>query len=250
MTSVRDLVTQERATVSYAKRIDALSFIRFMLEEISVPAMNTCAKSLREGNDRAKTLFLQSGVDKHQSKPMRVNMKVTAPSVPKSDIRIEFALGFSDELLRTSLVVLWKLMKPSRCPIRDADSILRATQELERELNSDCNLRDLSIAYILMTTACKSNRGNNVELPGWGPEDWVEPGSCLAKVCGLEGQMCGAFDCVKSLAKQHKQLTVLLRNIVMKAETDTELIADCDGGTEGNLVTAVGALEFYSMFGS
>ena len=101
-----------------------------------------------------------------------------------------------------------------------------------------------------MTTACKSNRGNNVELPGWGPEDWVEPGSCLAKVCGLEGQMCEAFDCVKTLAKQHKQLTVLLRNIVMKAETETELIVDCDGGTEVNLVTAVGALEFYSMFGS
>ena len=175
---------------------------------------------------------------------------MTASSVPKSDYRIEFGLGFSDELLRTSLMVLWELMKPSWCPSPDADSILRATQELQRELNSDCNLCDLSIAYNLMTTACKSNRGNNVELPGWGPENWVEPGSCLAKVCGLEGQMCGAFDCVKSLAKQHKQLTVLLRNIVMKAETEMELIVDCDGGTEVNLVTAVGALEFYSMFGS
>ena len=34
-------------------------------------------------------------------------------------------------------------------------------------------------------------------------------------------------------------------NIVMKAETITELIADCQGGTEVNLVTALG---FYSMF--
>ena len=33
----------------------------------------------------------------------------------------------------------------------------------------------------------------------------------------------------------------------MKARTETELIADCHGGTEVNLVTA---LEFYSMFGS
>ena len=32
-----------------------------------------------------------------------------------------------------------------------------------------------------------------------------------------------------------------------KARTETELIADCHGGTEVNLVTA---LEFYSMFGS
>ena len=33
----------------------------------------------------------------------------------------------------------------------------------------------------------------------------------------------------------------------MKAKTETELIADCHGGTEVNLVTALG---FYSMFGS
>ena len=36
-------------------------------------------------------------------------------------------------------------------------------------------------------------------------------------------------------------------NIVMKARTETELIADCHGGTEMNLVTALG---FYSMFDS
>ena len=36
-------------------------------------------------------------------------------------------------------------------------------------------------------------------------------------------------------------------NIVMKAKTETELIADCHGGTEVYLVTALG---FYSMFGS
>ena len=33
----------------------------------------------------------------------------------------------------------------------------------------------------------------------------------------------------------------------MKAKTETELIADCHGGTEVNLVTALG---FYSIFGS
>ena len=47
--------------------------------------------------------------------------------------------------------------------------------------------------------------------------------------------------------EQHKQLTILFGNIVMKARTETELIADCHGGTEVNLVTALG---FYSMFSS
>ena len=39
--------------------------------------------------------------------------KVTAPSVPKTDNPVECGLGFSDELLRTSLMVVWELTKPS-----------------------------------------------------------------------------------------------------------------------------------------
>ena len=80
-----------------------------------------------------------------------------------------------------------------------------------------------------MTTASKSNGENKVELPGWEPEDWVKPGSCLAEVCGLEGHKCGGLDCVKTLGRQHKQLMILFGNIVMKAKTETELIADCHG---------------------
>ena len=98
-------------------------------------------------------------------------------------------------------MVVWELMKPSWCPSPNADSILRATQEMQRELNTDCSLRDLNIIYNLMKTASRSNREKNEELPGWGPEDSVEPGSCLAKVCGLEGHMCGGLACVKTLAK-------------------------------------------------
>ena len=118
---------------------------------------------------------------------------------------------------------------------------------MQRELNADCNLRDLNIIYNVMITASRSNGEDKVELPGWGPEDWVKPGSCLAEVCGLEGHVCGGLDCVKTLERQHKQLTILFGNVVMTARTETELIADCHAGTEVNLVTALG---FYSMFGS
>ena len=353
MTSVRDLMTQKGAAVACAKRRDALCFVRFMIEQISVPSLSTCVKMLREGDERAKALLLLALLDIYQSKPMRVNMqepaelepmkkideirrfsnkelkllkesmgalpksseycgpirkksysyvsgvigvaynpflnedirdcffdyeqavslrfwtsriatirnvanqqtklelvleeKVTAPSVPKSENRVEFGLRLSDELLRTSLMVEWEPMKPSWCPSPNADSILRATQDVQRELNSDCNLRDLNIIYNLITTASKSNREDKVELPGWEPEEWVKTGSCLAEVCELEGQICGSLDCVKTLERQHKQLMILFGNIVMKAKTETELIAVRHGGTEVNLVTALG---FYSMFGS
>ena len=144
-------------------------------------------------------------------------------------------------------MMLWELMKLSWCPSPNADSILRATQDRQRELNADCNLRDLNVIYNLMTTTSRSNRENNVDLPGWGPEDWLEPGSYLEKVCGLECHMSGGLDCVKTLVKQPKQLTLLFGNIVMKAKTETELMADCRGGTEVNLVTA---REFQCMFGA
>ena len=67
MTSVRDLMTQEGSAIACAKRRDALCFIRFMLEQMSVLALNTCAKMLREGNNRVKTLLLQALLDIHQS---------------------------------------------------------------------------------------------------------------------------------------------------------------------------------------
>ena len=56
MTSMRDLIIQEGMGVACAKRRDALCFIRFMIEQISVPALNTCVKMLREGDERAKAL--------------------------------------------------------------------------------------------------------------------------------------------------------------------------------------------------
>ena len=49
MTSVR-----EGAAVACAERRDALCFVRFMIEQISVPALNTCVEMLREGYERAK----------------------------------------------------------------------------------------------------------------------------------------------------------------------------------------------------
>ena len=49
MTNLRDLMIQEGAAVACAKRRDALCFIRFMIEQISAPALNTCVKMLRGG---------------------------------------------------------------------------------------------------------------------------------------------------------------------------------------------------------
>ena len=86
MTSMRDLMTQEGAAEACAKRRDALGFIRFMLEQISVQLLSTCVKMLREGDERAKALLLLAILDIHQIKPMRVNMKEPVELEPMKEM--------------------------------------------------------------------------------------------------------------------------------------------------------------------
>ena len=235
-----------KKSYSYVSGVIGIAYNSFLSEDIRDCFFDyEQALLLRFWTSRIATI--KSATNPQTKLGLVLEEKVTAPSVPKSDKRVEFGLGFSDELLRTSLMVMWELMRPTWCPSPNADSILRATEDVKRELNADCNLCDLNILYNVMITASRSNGEDKVELPGWGSEDWVKPGSCLAEVCELEGHVCGSLDCVKTLERQLKQLTILFGNVMIKARTETELIADCHGGTEVNLVTALG---FYSMFGS
>ena len=98
MTSMGDVITQEGATVACAKRRDAFCFIRFMIEQISVQALNTCVKMLREGDERAKALLLLALLDMHQSKPIRVNMKEPVELEPMR--KIDEIKRFSNKELR------------------------------------------------------------------------------------------------------------------------------------------------------
>ena len=50
--------------------------------------------------------------------------KMAAPSVPESNKRVEFGLEFSDELMRTSLMVVWELMKP-QCYSNQETKVIR-----------------------------------------------------------------------------------------------------------------------------
>ena len=53
MMSLREFMICEGVAVACTKRRDALCFVRFILEQMSVPALNTCGKMLREGKDLA-----------------------------------------------------------------------------------------------------------------------------------------------------------------------------------------------------
>ena len=111
MTSLRDLMINEGAAVACAKRRDALCFVRFILEQILVPALNTCAKMLREGIELAKTLLLQALLDIHQSKRMRVNMK--EPAQLESLKKIDETRRFSNKELKLTKELMGTLLNSS-----------------------------------------------------------------------------------------------------------------------------------------
>ena len=67
-------------------------------EQISVPALNTCVKMLREGDERAKALLLLALLDIYQSKPMRVNMKKPVELEPMK--KIDEIRRFSNKEMR------------------------------------------------------------------------------------------------------------------------------------------------------
>ena len=118
MTSMRDLITQEGAAVACAKRRDALCFIRFKIEHISVPALSTCVKMLREGDEQAKALLLLALLHIHQYKPMRVNMKEPVELEPMK--KIDEIRRFSNKEIKLTKEFLGALTKSSEyCgPIR------------------------------------------------------------------------------------------------------------------------------------
>ena len=111
MTSVRDLMTQEGAEIACVKRRDALYFIQFMIEQKSVPALNTCVKMLKEGDERAKALLLLALLDMHESKPMRLNMKEPVELEPMR--KIDKIRKFSNKELRLNKESMGALPKSS-----------------------------------------------------------------------------------------------------------------------------------------
>ena len=60
----------------------------------------------------SKIVTIKSATNPQIKLGLVLKEEMTAPSVPKSDKRVEFGLGFSDELLRTSVMAVWELMRP------------------------------------------------------------------------------------------------------------------------------------------
>ena len=72
------------------------------------------------------------------------------PSVPQLEGQVSFGCGSWDGPLKTSLVTMWELMKPSWCPNPIAGLIWDLTAEIELEGNDDKILHDLAMIHHLL----------------------------------------------------------------------------------------------------
>ena len=101
-----------KKSYSYVSGIIGMAYNLFMKEDIRDCFFDyEQAVLLRLWTSRIATI--KSAANQQTKQGLVLEQKVTAPSVPKSDNRVEFGLGFSDELLKTSLRVAWEPMKPS-----------------------------------------------------------------------------------------------------------------------------------------
>ena len=118
-----------KKSYSYVSRIIGMAYNPFLNDDIRECFFDyEQAVLLRVWTSRIATIRIAA--NQHSKLGLVLEEKVTAPSVRKSDNRVEFRLGFSDELLRTSLMVVWELMKPLWCPSPSADRTeLRLTEE-------------------------------------------------------------------------------------------------------------------------
>ena len=86
-------------------------FIKFILEQMSAPALNTCANILEEVCEPKRTVLLQALVYIHESKALRVKMKEPEGLEPLR--KIDEIKSFSNKELRLSIESMGTLVRSS-----------------------------------------------------------------------------------------------------------------------------------------
>ena len=175
--------------------------------------------------------------------------RVLEPSVPELKGQVSFDCGSWDGPLKTSLVTMWELMKPSWCPHPNPGLIWDMTADFTLDLDDDASLHDLAMIHhrLAMRVMKQKNDPSTEPSEGSPSSDWLRQGTCLALRSGTDGHVCNSEHCLITLSEQQGQLAQLYGRLSMSDKSGMELIAESHGVTEVNLITALG---FCSMTSS
>ena len=93
--------------------------------------------------------------------------RVVETSVPELKGQVSFDCGSWDGPLKTSLVTMWELMKPSWCPHPNAGLIWDMTADITLDLDDDASLHDLAMIHHLLVMRVTKQKNN----PSTDPSD-------------------------------------------------------------------------------
>ena len=101
--------------------------------------------------------------------------RAVEPSVPELKGQVSFDCGSWDGPLKTSLVTMWELMKPSWCPHPNAGLIWVMTADITLDLDDDASLHDLAMIHHLLAIKLTKQRNNPSTKPSEGSasSDWL-----------------------------------------------------------------------------
>ena len=179
----------------------------------------------------------------------KLGIVLEEPSVPELKGQVSFHFGSWDGPLKTSLIIMWELKKPSWCPHPNAGLIWDITVDITLDLDDDASLHDLAMIHHLLAMRVTKQKNNPSTEPSEGSpsSDWQRQGTCLAHNSGMDGHVCNSEHCLITLSEQYRQLAQLYGRLSMSDKSGMELIAECHGVLEVNLITALG---FCSMTSS
>ena len=339
MEALRMLISRDDSAIAWAKRKDALCFVRFVVDRIPTPVLGECIKTIRQGGVDGETNFLRALLELYQHMPLAIPNKesngmescrrleevrrysnkglkvsrelieavrgqrdyatlgklklfqyvsgipgmaynpfaneeareayfdyeqvivldfwvervketgmlmveqpklgfvleerVFEPSVSELKGQVSFDFGSWDGPLKTSLVTMWELMKPSWCPHPNAGLIYDMTADIMLDLDDDASLHDLAMIQHLLAMRVTNQRKSPSTEPceGSASSDWLRKGTCLAHNSGMDGHVCNSEHCLITRSEQHCQLAQLYGRLSLSDKSGMELIADCHGVT-------------------
>ena len=115
--------------------------------------------------------------------------RVVKPSVPELKGQVSFDCGSWDGSMKTSLVTMWELMKPSWCHHPNAGLIWDMTVDITLDLDYDTSLHDLAMIHHLLAMRMTRRKSNlSTEPSEESPSsNWLRQGTCLDQHSGMEG---------------------------------------------------------------
>ena len=98
MEALRVLISRDNSAIAWAKRKDALCFVRFVVDCIPTPVLEECIKTIRQGGVDREGNFLRALLELYQDMPLAIPNKESNDM--ESYRRLEDVRRYSNEELK------------------------------------------------------------------------------------------------------------------------------------------------------